>query len=88
MPENDYDDEYELGKDVTPLATEGKKKDTAVVSVRMTDSEIANLERIGRESGKTVSQVIREAVAAYRAHRPLMVIDANGVTIATGQPLN
>ena len=34
MPENDHT-EYELGKDVTPLAAGGKKKDTAVVSVRL-----------------------------------------------------
>lgn len=87
MPETACD-EYELEQDVTPIAAGGEKKPTAVVSVRMTAGEIAQLERIGRESGKTVSQVIRDAVAAYRAHRPLLVIDANGVTIATGQPPN
>lgn len=57
-------DEYVLGKDVTPIAAGGEKKPTAVVSVRMTSSEIARLERIGRESGQTVSQVIRDAIAA------------------------
>jgi hypothetical protein len=80
-------EEYELGKDVTQLAKATSKKETSVVSVRLTSSEIAKLERIGRENGKTVSQVIREAIAAYRVRRPAMVVGLwNGTTVSMGDP--
>ena len=85
MPENDHT-EYELGRDVTPLAAGGRKKDTAVVSVRLPVSDIARLEGIGRENGKTVSQIVRDAVAAYRVHRPTMVVAVDGVKVSTGHP--
>ena len=83
MQKNDYE-EYELGRDVTHLATSGRKKDTCIISVRMAGSEIAKLEGIGRESGKTVAQVVRDAVAAYQVNRPMLMADANGVTVSIG----
>ena len=50
------DEEYQLGRDVTHLAKANDKRGTAVISVRLGATDIARLEGIGRESGKTVSQ--------------------------------
>ena len=87
MSEKVAQEEYELGMDVTQLAKAASKKETSVVSVRLTASEIAKLEGIGRENGKTVSQVIREAIGAYRVRRPSMVVGMwNGTTVSMGDP--
>ena len=82
------DEDYELGRDVTHLALAGgTKRDMAVLSVRLPASEIARLERIGRESGKTLSQVVRDAVASYRTQRPTTaVVLGNGVSFRMGKP--
>ncbi len=80
------DSYYELGRDVTHLVASGNKKETSVISVRLTINEIKRLEKIGRESDKTVSQVIRDAIAAYRIHRPETVVGLwNGSTITIGE---
>ena len=81
-----YDNYDELGENVTHLATAGRKKDTCIISVRMTASEIAKLEGIGRESGKTVAQVVRDAVAAYQVNRPMLTPDDNGAMIPIASP--
>lgn len=81
-----YDNYDELGENVTHLATSGRKKDTCIISVRMTASEIAKLEGIGRESGKTVAQVVRDAVAAYQVNRPMLMADDNGAMIPIASP--
>ena len=65
------DEEYQLGRDVTHLAKADGKRGTAVISMRLGAADIARLEGIGRESGKTVSQVVRDAIAAYRVKRRL-----------------
>ncbi len=57
--------DYVLGKDITHLA-KGEHKGTVVLSVRLSRAEFANIERISRLSGKTVSQVAREAIARYQ----------------------
>lgn len=65
---NDRYEECELGEDVTHLF---KSDNVAVsVSVILDADDIAWLEKIGRESGKTVAQVIRDAIAAYRVEKP------------------
>lgn len=87
MNEDIEQNEYELGANVTHLASSGGKKATTVVSVRLTASEIAKLDGIGRESGKTASQVIRDAIAAYRIRRPTMVVGIyDGTTVSIGEP--
>ena len=64
----------ELGRGVTRLARSGPKRETAVISVRLETNDIARLEGIGHETGKTVSQVIRDAIVAYRVIRPAMTV--------------
>jgi len=77
--------EYELGKNITPLATKGTKRETAVISVRLTTGDIARLEAIGRETGKTVSQVVRDAIAAYQVTYPTMVVSVwSGSKVTVG----
>ena len=79
-------EEYELGKEVTHLATSKAKRETSVISVRVTKADIGRLEGIGRESGKTVSQVIRDAITAYQVKNPTMVVSVwSGSTIIMGE---
>ena len=87
---NSRNEEYELGRDVTHLATSGAKRETSVISVRLAKGDIGRLEGIGRESGKTVSQVIRDAITAYQVKSPTMVVSVwSGSTITMGvQELN
>ena len=82
------DEDYELGRDVTHLAlASGTKRDMAVLSVRLPASEIARLERIGHENGKTLSQVVRDAVSVYRTQKPTTaVVLGNGVAVRIGKP--
>ena len=61
MKMRNKDEEYELGRNVTHLATSGNRKSTSVVSGRLTGDEIKKLESIGRYGDKTVSQVIRDS---------------------------
>ena len=78
---------YELGKDVTQIAKTDTKLQTAVISVRLTKADVARLEAIGRENGKTISQVIRDAIAAYEVKHPSMIIGLwNGSTVTIGEP--
>ena len=87
MNDGNNQEKYELGRNITRLAAAGEKKETSVVSVRLTVSEIAKLEGIAQENGKTVSQVIRDAVASYRIRRPTMVVGMyNGATVSIGEP--
>ena len=67
---NDYDEADELGRNVTHLAKPDGRPGKAIVSVNLDYDDIVRLEAIGRESGKTVAQVIRDAIAAYRAEQP------------------
>ena len=77
----------ELGRGVTRLARSGPKRETAVISVRLETNDIARLEGIGHETGKTVSQVIRDAIVAYRVIRPAMTVGLwSGSTVIIGEP--
>ncbi len=58
--------QYKLGRDVTESAQAQKERSTIVLSVRLSGSELAHLEKLSRESGKTISQVARQAIAAYQ----------------------
>ena len=58
-------EEYTLGENVTRYALGKKVRDTAVVSVRLSLEDFSRLERICIETGMSMSQVIREAVADY-----------------------
>ena len=65
---NDRYEECELGEDVTHLFKSDKT--TVSVSVILDAGDIAWLEKIGKANGKTVAQVIRDAIAAYRVEQP------------------
>ncbi|MDA8216642.1 MAG: ribbon-helix-helix domain-containing protein, partial [Dehalococcoidales bacterium] len=62
---NDENEAFVLGEDVTSLAASKRASGTAVVSVRLTSAEVAELESLSRASGKTISQIAREALTAY-----------------------
>ena len=80
-------EKYELGRDVTHLARSNTKRETGVISVRLPMPDIARLEEVGRESGKTVSQVIRDAIAAYRVKQPVFVLGLwSGSRVVVGEP--
>ena len=81
------DEGYELGRDVTRLALAGGTRgNSAVLSVRLPASEIARLEKIGQESGKTLSQVVRDAVSVYRVQKPTAaIVLGNGVAFSMGK---
>ena len=57
--------EFELGADVTGAAAAKVKKQTAVLSVRLTVDELSRLEAGSRMTGKAVSQLLREALKGY-----------------------
>ena len=54
-----------LGQDITALAL-GKARDSVVLSVQMPVAEFAHLEKLCETSGKSLSEIVRAAVAAYR----------------------
>ena len=58
-------EEYTLGEDVTQYALSKKSRDSVVVSVRLSAQDFNRLEKICIDTGKSMSQVVREAVAAY-----------------------
>lgn len=72
---NDYDEQDELGRNVTHLFKSDKRDGTAIVSVKLNYDDIARLEAIGRESGKLVTEVIRDAIAAYRVEQPAAPVE-------------
>lgn len=61
----DYDEEYTLGQDVTAIAA-SKGPKSVVVSVRLSIDEFDRLDQLCTASGKSMSQVVRDAVEAYR----------------------
>lgn len=72
---NDYDEQDELGRNVTHLFKSDKRDGTAIVSVKLNYDDIARLEAIGRESGKLVTEVIRDAIAAYLVEQPAAPVE-------------
>lgn len=59
---NTDNEDVTLGEDVTALAKSKSKGGTSVVAVRLSLEELSELESISQETGKTVSQVMREAI--------------------------
>ena len=70
---NDYEDVV-LGENVTKYAKAKAGKGTTVISVRLGTEEIARLEALGQTTGKTVSQVVREAIAAFEILNHRLVV--------------
>ena len=79
------DDQF-LGENVTEMAAAGRKQGSAVISVRLSTAEIVHLEDLGRLSGRTASQVIRDAIAAYEVNSSAWVVSvgANGLVFTVG----
>lgn len=67
---NDYDEQDELGRNVTHLLKGDGRTATAIIPVSLEYEDLVFLEKIGRENGKTVAQVIRDAISAYRIKQP------------------
>ena len=78
-------EEYTLGQDVTEIALGKQPKETTVVSVRLPVADFMRLEKISSGSGKSISQVVREAIKTYEEphpglHQPSMMF---GMSIQT-----
>ncbi len=84
------DNDYKLGKDVTEKFR-GVKKESVVLSVRMSTDEMKHLEALCKETGKTVAQVVRESVANYQPVNPqreavLTIVNSVGGEFRSGPP--
>ncbi len=79
-------DDCILGKDVTNAAQAKGQRGTTVISVRLSTDEVARLEQIGRLSGKTISQIVRDAILAYelRQHEVTWSLP-NGSVVSIGE---
>jgi hypothetical protein len=66
-----YGEEYTLGEEITKEALGRKTRDTVVVSVRLTSKEFSRLEGMCEETGKSMSQIVRDAIATYHAGNTL-----------------
>ncbi|MBM2812060.1 MAG: hypothetical protein HW416_2819 [Chloroflexi bacterium] len=56
------DDAYALGEEVTAVASAKAKSATAVLSVRLTVQEVAEIEEVCRVNGQSLSQVVRDSL--------------------------
>jgi hypothetical protein len=82
-------DEFVLGEDVTEAARPRGRKESAVLSVRLPIEEIAEVEALSRAANKSMSQLVREALQAYRAlierSQPTITVSVyGGATFSTG----
>lgn len=83
-------EEYALGEEVTEHATPKSHSGTVVVSIRLPVAEFAQLETSADAAGKTISQLVREAVRAYllagryQQQGPRTVISTAMQTSSTG----
>ena len=80
-------EEFALGEDVTALARSRSRGGTAVVAVRLSLSELSEIESICQATGKTMSQVIREALRNWlhfdAASQPTVTISIKGGSTTT-----
>ena len=67
---DEFSEDLILGRNVTDIAR-GKSRDTVVLSIRMPIAEFAQLEKLCEDSGKTLSEVVRDAVEFYGAAEPV-----------------
>lgn len=87
-------EDYVLGKNITEAVASKKRDATAVLSVRLSAEEVKALEAVSAATGRTMSQVAREALKAYlhrqeRIAQPTVTISAgawSGFTSSTGSP--
>ncbi len=77
---NKNNEEYVLGQDITSIARAKNRKETSVVSVRLTGSEVTKLDSLSRQSMKSVSQIVKDAIAAYEVKQTTVVL-ATGVEV-------
>lgn len=81
-------EDFVLGEEVTDAARARARRGTAVVSVRVSSVELAQLEAISRTTKRSISQVVRDAVMRYihvSEHRPSVTISVfEQSTISTG----
>ena len=66
----EQDEDFILGQEVTDIAM-SKSRDTVVLSIQMPIAELAQLEQLCADSGKTLSEVVRDAVEFYSAAEPV-----------------
>jgi hypothetical protein len=84
-------EDFVLGEDVTSLARSKIRKESVVLSVRLSAEEFAAVDALSRETGRTPSQTVRNAIKDYvhgsRAGQLTITISlAGGSTLATGIP--
>jgi predicted transcriptional regulator len=83
-------DEYILGEDVTAAATVKGRRGTSVLSVRVSNQELARLDALSQMTGKTFSQIVREALDhCYQLSREsqpaITVVVQGGSSVSTGR---
>lgn len=91
MSQERYED-IELGRNVTEGATRGAQaRATAVLSLRVTAAELAEVEAVGGATGRSISQVIRDAIREHLHHQRLgmsgTITFPSGVTTSMGAGL-
>jgi len=84
-------DTHDLGADVTEAARAPQHRGTSVLSVRLPTDELVEVERLCRASGKTPSQVVRDAIrrylrAASSSQQLTVTITTFQGTFSTGSP--
>ncbi len=82
-------EEFALGENVTALAKSKSRGGSAVVAVRLSLSEFSEIESISRATGRSVSQVVREALRNWlhfdASSQPTVTISIKGgLTTTTG----
>src|SRR4051794_10054426 len=73
-----------LGGDGTEVMAPKARRSTTVLSVRVTSEELAQLEIASRATGKTLSQLVREAIAGCMnggaGGQPSITVSVEGIT--------
>ena len=87
----DYGEEYVLGDNITELARGKKSKESVVVSVRLTAEEFYRLEKLCENADKSMSQLVRDALAAYQGSGQapsnafgVTLFDSEGTSVSVG----
>lgn len=87
----DYGEEYVLGENITELAKGNKPKESVVVSVRLPAEEFYRLEKLCENADKSMSQVVRDALAVYRGSTQapstlfgITLFDSEGTSVSVG----
>ena len=79
---------FVLSEDITRGATTKGQKGSAVFSLRLTPDELAAIDVLSRSTGKSPSQIVREALKQYlhaeRYSQPCITVSYEGATITTG----